>query len=101
MACTWRVFWPEQSRKKSVNAGVCRRSSTTTSIAFLSRAARTAFPISPVSRFFEVVGRFLSVLAMQLVCRSARRDAGEIHPVLVNVLFDERRDEPRHSRATP
>ena len=31
IACTWRVFCPEQSRKKSVNAGVCRRSSTTTS----------------------------------------------------------------------
>ena len=38
--------------KKSVNAGVLRRSSTTTSTAFLSSAARTALATSPVNRFF-------------------------------------------------
>src|SRR5215204_470409 len=87
MACTWRVFWPEHSRKKSVNAGVCRRSSTTTSIAFLSSAAFTAFAISPVSFFLGVLGRFFSVLAMQL--------KGPIQRVLVNMALDQRRHEPR------
>ena len=51
--CTCRVFWPEHSRKKSVNAGVWRRSSTTTSSAFLSSAACTAFAISPVKRLLR------------------------------------------------
>src|SRR6185436_6981016 len=98
MACTWRVFCPEQSRKKSVNAGVCRRSSTTTSSAFLSSAARTAFAISPVSFFVAVEGRRLAVLrvlAMQLICRPVHRSLGNggIQPVLEDVCFDERRDE--------
>src|SRR4029450_8228590 len=97
-ACTCRVFCPEQSRKKSVNAGVCRRSSTTTSSAFLSSAARTAFAMSPVSRLVAVEGRRLSVLrvlAMQLICRLVHRSFGGdgIQPVLKDVRFDQRRDE--------
>src|SRR3954454_18695735 len=90
IACTCRAFCPEHNRKKSVNAGVCRRSSTTTSPAFLSSAARTAFAMSPVSLLVLVVRRF-SVFAMQLVCRSRVRldaDVPAIQPVLMDVSFD-------------
>src|SRR3954468_16251367 len=80
MAWTWRVFWPEQSRKKSVNAGVWRRSRTTTSWAFLSSAAFTAFAMSPVSFFFAAARGFFSALAI-------------VETVLMDVGFDERRQE--------
>src|SRR5262245_27947541 len=89
MAFTCRVFCPEHNTKKSVNAGVLRRSSSTTSDAFFSRAARTTRPISPVSLLG--VRRF-SVFVMQVICRKGS-DAGGIQPVLRDVPLDGSRHE--------
>src|SRR5258705_5681942 len=79
-ALIWRGFVPVQITKKSVKPPAFRRSSTTTSIAFLSSAARTA----PATLFGNLGGVFFLVaavvatllvfkplvLAMQIVYRS-------------------------------
>ena len=81
-------------QKKSVKAGVLRRSRTTTSDAFLSSAARTALPTSPVhfscrlSRASDAVAvcRF-SVFVMQVICRKWS-GAFSIETVLHDVPLD-------------
>src|SRR5436190_10621616 len=103
MAWTCRVFCPEQRTKKSVKAGVWRRSRTTTSIACLASAAFTVLPMSagsaawaPSRGFFFEAGRgFFSALAMQVICRSG------IEMVLTDMRVDQRRHEPGERRAAP
>src|SRR5262245_15373874 len=98
MACTCRVFWPEHRTKKSVNAGVCRRSSTSASSAFLSSAGWTAAEMSagslPRLRDFAVdaVRILSSDFAMQLFC--------PVQTVFDDVRFDEGRDQTG-DRLTP
>src|SRR5262245_15523906 len=111
IAFTCRVLMPEHRTKKSVNAGVFRRSRTTTSCAFLSRAARTARDTS-VGTFLlrfgafaalaavgpfatplsSAVVRFRSVLAMQVICLGSERGL-VVQRVLMNVLLDCRRHD--------
>src|SRR5438270_8812517 len=91
IAWTWRVFCPEHNTKKSVNAGVCRRSSTSASSAFLSSAACTAAETSagslPLLRDFalDAVRIVSSDFAMQLFC--------PVQAVFEDVCFDEQRNQ--------
>src|SRR5215216_6412373 len=100
MSRSSRGFVPVQITKKSVNPPAFRRSSTTTSTAFLSSVAPTA-PITLLGSFEAVFRRratFLGALvfAMQAVYRS-------IQMVFVNVPRHRGRDQfiDRHAARQP
>src|ERR671939_512029 len=93
-----RALVPEQMRKKSVKPAALRKSSTTTSVAFLSPAARTALSTC-FGRRWDL--RRFSVFAMQPACRGVVRSVGAPPPrrcrrvksVLLNVLLHRRRHQ--------
>src|SRR3954471_7521424 len=92
MARICRELLPEQMTKKSVKPAAARRSSSTTSVAFLSSAAVNA---SDTSEGIRLVLRRRSVFAMQPACRRDARRIERAAPgsnrrvkaVLFNVLL--------------